>query len=64
MKRFGDKEEVLCYFVDFKKAFDTLPRDKLWYRMEELEISLHYKAIVHRLYEVVKVKIRTYFRKL
>ena len=27
--------------------------------MEELEIPMHYRAIVHRLYEEVKVKIRT-----
>jgi hypothetical protein len=28
------KEEAFCCFVDFKKAFDTVPRDKLWHRME------------------------------
>ena len=27
--------------------------------MEELEIPLHYKAVVHKIYEEVKVKIRT-----
>jgi len=53
------KEEVVCFFVDFKKAFDTVPSDKLWSRMEELEIPLHYRVIVHRLYEELKVKIRT-----
>jgi len=53
------KEEVFCCFVDFKKAFYTVPKDKLWSRMEELEIPLHYRAIIHRLYEEVKVKIRT-----
>ena len=58
-KVWGDKEEVFYCFVDFKKAFDTTPRDKLWCRMEELEIPLHYRAAVHRLYEEVKVKIRT-----
>ena len=30
------KEEVFCFFVDFRKAFDTVPRDKLWHGMEEL----------------------------
>ena len=58
-KVWGDKEEVFCCFVDFKKAFDIVPRDKLWSRMEELEIHLHYRVVVHRLYEEVKVKIRT-----
>ena len=36
-----------------------VPRDKLWCRMEELEIPLHYRVVVHRPYEEVKVKIRT-----
>jgi hypothetical protein len=53
------KEEVLCFFVDFKKAFDMVPRDKLWHIMEEIGVPLHLKAIVHRLYEEVKVKIKT-----
>ena len=53
------KEELFCCFVDFKKAFEMVPRDKLWRRMEELEILLQYRVVVHRLYEEVKVKIRT-----
>lgn len=28
-KVWGKNEEVFCYFVDFRKAFDTIPRDKL-----------------------------------
>jgi len=58
-KVWEDKEEVFCCFVDFKKAFDTVPRDKLWCRMEELEIPMHYIVVLHRLYEEEKVKIRT-----
>ena len=50
----GSKEELLCCFVDFKKEFDTVPRDKLWCKMEELEIPLQYRATIHRLYEEVK----------
>ena len=53
------KGEAFCYFVDFKKSFDTVPRDKLWHRMEELGVPIHLRAAVHRLYEEVKVKIRT-----
>jgi hypothetical protein len=53
------KEEVLCCFVDFKKSFDTVPREKIWHRMEELGVPMHLRAAIHRLYEEVKVKIRT-----
>ena len=44
-------EEVFCCFVDFKKAFDMVPTDKIWCRMEELEVPKHLRAVVHRLYE-------------
>jgi hypothetical protein len=53
------KEEAFCCFVDFKKAFDMVPRDELWHRMEELGVPIHLRAAVHRLYEEVKVKIKT-----
>jgi hypothetical protein len=55
------KEEVFCCFVDFKKAFDMVPIDKLWHRMEELGVPMRLRSVVHRLYEEVKVKIRTSF---
>ena len=53
------KEEGFCCFVDFKKAFDMVPRDNIWRRMEDLEVPNHLRAAVHRLYEKVKVKIKT-----
>ena len=58
-KVWGSKEEVFFFSVDLKKEFDTVPRDNLWHRMEEIEIPLQYRDVVHRLYEEVKVKIRT-----
>ena len=36
-----------------------VPRDNIWHKMEELEIPRHLRETVHRLYEEVKVKIRT-----
>ena len=60
MKKCGRKKgKPFVCFVDFKKAFDTVPRDKLWHIMEELGVPIHLRAVVHRLYEEVKVKIRT-----
>jgi hypothetical protein len=53
------KEEVFCCFVDFQKDFDTVLREKLWHRMEELGVPIHLRVAIHRLYEEVKVKIRT-----
>ena len=40
-------------------AFDTIPKDKLWNRMEELEVPTEYRVVVYKLYKQIKVKIRT-----
>ena len=42
-----------------RKAFDSVPRDNLWHRMGELGVPKHLRATVHRLYEEVRVNIRT-----
>ena len=32
----NDKSNLFCCFVDFRKAFDTVPRNNLWNILEEL----------------------------
>jgi hypothetical protein len=34
------KTNLFCYFVDFRKAFDMVPRKNLWNRLEEIKVSL------------------------
>ena len=48
-----DKSNLFCCFVDFRKAFDTVPRNNLWNRLEELKVPLELRAVVIRLYENV-----------
>ncbi len=42
---------LYCCFVDFQRAFDTVPRDLLWRRLQSLGVSDHMlgvmKAHVH-----------------
>jgi len=45
------KEEIFFFFVDFRKEFDMVPRDKHWHRMEELGVPKNLRVVVHRLYE-------------
>ena len=49
---------LYCCFVDFKKAFDMVPRDILWKRMEELQVPHEYMHAVARLYNQVICQIR------
>jgi hypothetical protein len=34
----NDKIDLLRYFVDFRKVFDTVPRTNLWNKLEELKV--------------------------
>lgn len=52
-------KEAFCCCVDFRKVFGIVTRDKLWHTMEELWVPRYLTAVVHRLYEEVKAKIKT-----
>jgi hypothetical protein len=45
------KTNLFCCFVDFRKAFDMVPRKHLWNRLEEKKVSIELRAIAIRMYE-------------
>jgi hypothetical protein len=46
-----NKTNLLCYFVDFRKYFDIVPKKKLWDRLEELKVPFELTTTVINLYE-------------
>ncbi|MCO5612798.1 hypothetical protein L7F22_067069 [Adiantum nelumboides] len=53
------KGETMYYcFVDFKKAFDTVPRHGLWSRMETIGVPIHLRVAVAHLYHAVRCKLK------
>ena len=34
----NDKSNLFCFFVDFRKDFDMVPRNNLWNILEELKV--------------------------
>ena len=50
---------LYCCFVDFKKAFDTVPRSELWNRMVEIGMPSEYRVAVARLYEEIRCQLET-----
>ena len=52
------KTNLFCCFVDFRKYFDTVPKKKLWDRLEEIKVSFELRATAIRLYENVIVKFK------
>ena len=54
----NDKSNLLCCFVDFRKAFDTVPRNNLWNRLEKLNIPFELRVAAIRLYKNVIAKFK------
>ena len=46
-----DKSNLFCFFKDFKKAFDAVPRNNMWNRLEELKVPFELRVLAIRLYE-------------
>ena len=55
----NDKSNLFCCFVDFSKAFDTVPRNNLWNRLEELKVPFKLRVAAIRLYENVITKFNS-----
>ena len=54
----NDKSNLFCFFVDFRKAFNMVPRNNLWNRLEELNFPFELRAASIRLYENVISKLK------
>ena len=54
----NDKSNLLCCFVDFRKAFDTVPTNNIWNILEELKVPFELRVAAIRLYEKVIVKFK------
>ena len=53
------KSNLFCCFVDFRKDFDTVPRNNLWNRLEELKVPIELRVVVIMLYEKVIAKFKS-----
>ena len=49
----NDKSNLFCFFVDFRKAFNTVPRNNLWNRLEKLKVPFELEAAAIRFNENV-----------
>lgn len=51
---------LYCCFIDFTKAFDTVPRMGIWKRMECIGVPMHLRTAVAHLYERVICQLKTH----
>ena len=52
-------KKVYCCFVDFHKAFDSIPRAALFQRLRDIGISKILLMTIMRLYEIVIGRLKT-----
>jgi len=55
----NDKEDLFACFVDFKKVFDIVPKNKLLKCIANLDLLLDLRLVVYKLYEQVITKLKT-----
>lgn len=57
----NNKFNIFCCFVNFRKYFDTIPRNNLWKQLEELKVPFKLSDIAIRFYKnaISKFKINT-----
>jgi hypothetical protein len=48
------KKKLFCAFVDFEKAFDTIWRDALWYKMLLNNINGNMYQVMFNIYQNIK----------
>jgi hypothetical protein len=53
------KTNIFCCFVDFRKAFDMVPRKNLWNRLEEIKVPLELRVVAIRMYENIILSLKT-----
>ena len=55
----NDKSSLFCFFVDYRKDFDMLPRNILWNILEELKFPFELRVAAIRLFENVIAKFKS-----
>ena len=53
-----EKDTFAC-FVDFKKAFDSIPSEKLWSKLNNMGINGHFLSSIRRLYSKTQYVVCT-----
>ena len=52
------QRELYCVFVDLEKAYDSVPREELWYCMRKSGIVKNYVPLVQDMYEGSETVVR------
>ena len=57
-KFIGEKKRLYCTFIDFQRAFDSINRNILWFKLNKLGINGKILRIIQDMYSKIKAKVR------
>jgi hypothetical protein len=57
-KFINDKKKIFCCFIDFKKAYDLIDRNCLWYKLIKCGIDGKLFSVIYSMYEDVKLCVK------
>lgn len=57
--RHNDGREIYGIFVDFQRAFDSVPHTRLWQKLDNLKISSKFIKTIKSLYDQASMQVRT-----
>lgn len=57
-KVLNNNDRLYCAFIDFKKAFDSVYRNGLWFKLNKLGISGKILRIIRDMYTKVKARVK------
>ena len=56
----SEKKHLYCAFIDYEKAFDSISRDTLWYKLFEIGVSTKMLNMLKSLYNQVSACVKSY----
>ena len=59
-KQLNDKKKLYCAFIDLKKAFDSVSRTALWYKIIKSGLDGKLLSIIRSLYDKIKLRVKCF----
>ena len=57
-KFISEKKRLYCAFIDFKRVFDSINRNLLWFKLNKLGLNGKILRIIQDMYSKIKAKVR------
>ena len=57
--KINNKKKLYCSFIDFRKAFDLVYRNGIWFKLLEMGISQKFVNMIRKMYDTVKVCVKS-----